>query len=259
MSETFLIDRIPAIKLFSDMLEGKSNNRILRIVGAGKMGKSRLLREYRKLTLEKKAGDCALIDLRSKFQNYGDIVFQITQQVPVVEFTNFSNVQQQLSSAPKVEVTRSNLLFSTMSVNMPDQRDDSADEYARQKITSAFCKDISSAKLGHPTVLLFDTFDGASVNIQNWLNEQILVALFQMPNIYIVVAGRELPDLPDILLENSETYELSPVSLDDHMSYCSSLGLNVSQEVIEAFHDAFDGIPGLFSEYASKLKGKESL
>lgn len=257
MSETVLIDRVQAIKLFSEMLEGTKNIRVLRIIGAGKMGKSRLLREFRKLMREKWTGNCALIDLRSKFQSYGDIVFQISQQVSIVGYTNFLNTQQQLSSAPKVEVTKSNLLFSTMSVNMPDQRSDSVEEYARQKITSAFCKDISMATLGQPIVLLFDTFDGATVNIQNWLNEQVLVALFQIPKIYIVIAGRELPDLPNILTDNSETYVLPSVSLDDHMSYCSSIGLNVSKEVVEAFHEVFDGIPGLFSEYASKLKAKD--
>jgi hypothetical protein len=102
MSETFLIDRIPAIKIFSDMLDETSNKRILRIIGAEKMGKSRLMREYRKLTLEKWMGNCALIDLRLTFQSYGDIVFQITQQTPNIEYTNFSDAQQQLSTTPKV-------------------------------------------------------------------------------------------------------------------------------------------------------------
>jgi hypothetical protein len=176
MSDTVLIDRIVAIQKFSEMLEGTSNKRILRIVGSEKMGKSRLLREYRKLVQEKWKGNCALIDLRSKFQSYGDIVFQVTQQISIIEYSNFSDIQQQLSSAPKVEVNKTNLLFSTMSVSIPDQKNDSAEQYARQKITSAFCKDLSLAKLDHPAVLLFDTFDGAGINIQNWLNEQILLA-----------------------------------------------------------------------------------
>jgi hypothetical protein len=73
-----------------------------------------------------------------------------------------------------------------------------------------------------------------------------------------VLAGRALPDLPDTLLDSCETYQLPPVSLDDHISYCSSLGINASREIIEAFHEVFDGTPGLFSEYAPKLKEKES-
>jgi hypothetical protein len=80
MSDTILLDRIPAIKMFTLMLEG-NGMRVLRITSAEKMGKSRLLREFRKLCYEKWNGCCALIDLRSKFQSYSDIFFQLTQQV----------------------------------------------------------------------------------------------------------------------------------------------------------------------------------
>lgn len=95
MSETILIDRIAAIQKFTEMLEG-TNIRVLSITGAEKMGKSRLLREYRKLFFENWGSHCALVDLRSKFQSYSDVVFQITQQVSSLEFKNFSEVQLQI-------------------------------------------------------------------------------------------------------------------------------------------------------------------
>jgi hypothetical protein len=40
------------------------------------------------------------------------------------------------------------------------------------------------------------------------------------------------------------------------MSYCRSLDLKASDEIIEAFYEVFEGVPGLFAEYASKLKEK---
>ena len=81
MSDTILIDRVSVSKAFTLMLEG-NGTRVLRITGAEKMGKSRLLREFRKLSSKNWDGCCVLIDLRSKFQSYSDIVFQITQQIP---------------------------------------------------------------------------------------------------------------------------------------------------------------------------------
>ena len=77
MSETFLIDRVIAVQKFSDMLEGTSSKRILRIMGAEKMGKSRLLREYRRQSHERLDADCVLVDLKSSFQSYEDVIFQI--------------------------------------------------------------------------------------------------------------------------------------------------------------------------------------
>jgi hypothetical protein len=253
MSEIVLIDRLAAMAMFSGMLDGTSGNRLLRIIGAEKMGKSRLLREYRKMVQERWGGNCALIDLRSKFQTYSAIVFQVTQQTPNIRYAEFSEAQAQLFSAPKIELSDLNLFFSKLSVSLPDQSSDSAEEYARQRITSAFCEDLRSAQLDSPMVLLFDTFDGAAQNTQDWLSEQVLLPLLQIQNIYVVLAGRELPELPGLLASSSKTHTLPPVSLEDHIAYCTSLGINVSREVIEAFHRVFEGTPGLFSEYASKL------
>ena len=252
MSETILIDRVAAIQKFTDLLEG-ANIRVLRITGAEKMGKSRLLREYRKLSFENWDSHCALVDLRSKFQSYSDVVFQITQQISSLEFKNFSDVQFQIQSAPKVEIKKSSLLFSAMSVVLPDRQKDN-DEYIRHEVISAFCKDLKSANLGFPLVLLFDTFDSASTEIQNWLNEQFISSLIQIPKVFIVLAGRTLPDLPSIWCDTCESYILPPVTLEDHISYCDRLGITVSKEVIRAFHSVFEGTPGLFAEYAPKLK-----
>lgn len=256
MSETLLIDRILAVQRFTEMLDSSNKKRILRIIGAENMGKSRLMREFRKLSHEKWKGNCALIDLRSKFQSYSDIVFQITQQIPSIEYDNFLETQQQILSSSKVEIKGANLLLSTISVSMPEQKRNSDDEYIRQKITSSFCRDLYSAKLDCPTVLLFDTFDGAGSNVQNWLNEQFILAILQIPNIYLVLAGRYLPDLSNTWLDVCETYTLLPVTLADHISYCDRLGVDASIEVIEAFHKAFDGVPGLFAIYAPKLLEK---
>jgi hypothetical protein len=253
MSETILIDRILAVQKFTDMLEGTSKKRILRIIGEGKMGKSRLLQEFGKLSREKWKAHCAFTDLHLNLQGYSNIVYEITLQIPVVEYINFSETRQQISSSPKVEIKRLNLLFSSILVNIPDQKRNSDDEYIRQQITSSFYKDLYSANLDCPTVLLFDTFDSAGLNIQNWLNEQFFLAILQIPNVYLVLAGRSLREPPNAWLDICETYTLLPVTLEDYISYCNHLGINTSREIIEAFHKVFNGTPGLFAEYAPKL------
>lgn len=252
MSETILIDRVQALEKFLELLEGKNNKRILRITGIQKMGKSRVLREYRRLTIEKQKSHCALVDLRSKFQNYSDVVFQITNQLPLLKWAFSTEVKNQFLSAPKLEVKRVNLLFAAMSINLSEPENEINDKYNRQKITSAFCQDLRSFNLAS-MVLLFDTLDGATAPIQNWLNEQLMPAILQIPKIYVVFAGRVLPELPSNWEDVCDTYTLPPATLEDHMSYCESLGIKASKETIAAFYKVFDGTPGLFAEYASKL------
>lgn len=256
MSETILIDRIQAVQKFNNMLESSSTTRILRIIGEGKMGKSRLLQEFGKLSREKWNAHCAFINLRSKLQGYSKILFEIKVQIPVSDYANFLETQQQILSNPKVEIEKVNLIFSSLSVNMPDQKRNSDDEHIKQQITSSFCKDLHNASLDYPIVLLFDTFDNAGRNVQNWLNEQFFLEIKQIPHVYLVLAGRSLPEPHDALLDVCETYTLPPVTLDDYISYCDHLGINASREIVEAFHNVFNGTPGLFVEYAPKLKEK---
>ncbi len=245
-----MIDRVPVLEKFSEMLYGTGKERVLRIIGTENMGKSRLLREFRLLSNKKEGVCCALVDLRSKYQDYSDIVFQITQQMHFIEYRHFSEVQQQLLSRQNVNIKGLKTLLSTVSINAQEQR---SEDYDRQIITSSFCKDLRLAKFEYPAVLLFDTFDIASPKIQDWVIEQLLSALLQIPNIYVVIAGRSLPPPHAIWDDKCASFELLPVSLEDNIAYCNSLGINASIEIIKAFHDAFDGSPGLFSIYAPKL------
>lgn len=250
MSEAILIDRVPAIQRFSDMIEGTSNKRILRIVGIENMGKSRLLREFQLMSDRKWKAHCALVDLRSKYQSYSDIVFQVVQQISSIEYKNFFDTQQRLLEGPKVDMKGLRLLLSSISITMQEHKND---DYDRQLLTSSFCKDLRLAEVGCPIVLLFDTFEGASQKIQDWLTEQLLTSLIQIPNVFVVIAGRSLPEPPSTWRDSCLLFELLPVSLDDSISYCKRLGINADVDIIKAFHDAFEGSPGLFSTYAPKL------
>jgi hypothetical protein len=256
MSEIILIDRKPVVQEFLNLLGSSKGKRILRITGAEKMGKSRLLREFRNISQESSNSHCTLVDLKSKFQNYGDVIFQITQQLTVLEFKNVVEVQQEMPSPAKIEMNKLNLLLSRISVNLLNDQNDTIDSQKRQKLTSAFCRDLKDAQITKPILLQFDSFDCASPKIQDWLNEQLISSLVQIPMVYIILAGRTLPDFPTILEGICDSYVLLPVTLEDHISYCEKLGINISEEVIKAFHDAFNGTPGLFAEYTSRLEKK---
>jgi len=257
MGDTILIDRIPAILKFSAMLEGNSGKRILRIIGTAKMGKSRLLREYKRLALEKEKAYCVLVDLKSKFQNYEDILFQVIRQLSWLEFKNYLGIQQQIIDSNKVEVKGLNLLWSAVSINLANTQSDSIDGQNRQRLTSAFCQDLIGIELKKPLIIQFDSFDSANPKIQDWVLEQLIPSLLQISLSYIVIAGRTLPEEKEMWVDYCDSYLLQPVTLQDHITYCNNMGIQTSEDVIKAFHNVFDGIPGLFAEYANKLKKEE--
>jgi len=254
MPDILLIDRKPAMNHFVNMLDGTSTKRVLRITGPEKMGKSRLLREYSRLSKEHWRAQCALSDLRSKLQGFDDILFNITQHIGSVYFPNYRATQGERTQ-PRIEISRLSQLFSLLNINMAENK--TSEEQHRRRITSAFMQDLHLMPPNIPVILLFDAYEEASANIQDWINEQLISGLIQLPNVYIVLAGRNLPEVPQTWLDVCFSYELPPVLFEDQKDYCIRVGIDLEDDVIRAFHEAFDGRPGLFAEYTSKFPIKK--
>ncbi len=91
MSENLLIGRSLATDRFREMLAGSRRERILRVTGDEKMGKSRLMREYRHIAEEEFRAQSALIDLRSqlKKKNQGNVLDTVCQQIGLTSFLDF--------------------------------------------------------------------------------------------------------------------------------------------------------------------------
>jgi hypothetical protein len=250
MSDTTLIDRKPAIAMFMSMFDSAPNKRVLRVTGLEKMGKSRVLREYFRIAREQWRAQCTLSDLRSKLQSCDDILFSITEQIGAVYFPNYQAIQNNPVS-PKIDIRGVGQLLSILNVTNVQNKD--AEEQYRRRITSAFIKDLRCMPANIPIVLLFDAFEEANIQLQHWINEQLISGLIQLPNVYIVLAGRNLPEAPQTWLDTCQSYDLPPVRFEDQKEYCLLNGISLDDDVIFAFHEAFDGKPGLFAEYTVKF------
>lgn len=254
MSDIILIDRVDVVKKFTEMINKANERKMLRVLGAEKMGKSRVIREFRRITSQNENMSYALVDLRSKYQNYCELMFQIVQQITEVEFRNFTEAQRQAILDSKPEIKGLNMLLSSASINLSNHQSDTREQYHRHRTTVAFCTDLKCANLDRPIVLMFDTFDSASTTIQDWINEQFIPALLKVSNVFVVIAGRVLPDVPSSLEDICESYMLESVSLNDHKLFCTQFGIDISDETLADFHEVFEGTPGLFAEYVTKLK-----
>lgn len=255
MTDSFLIDRVPPISLFRDMLSGAQQLRILRILGEAKMGKSRLIREYRRIVIQEWNGHCALVDhYRSKLQSYDDILHTIVQQLGSQHFPNYQAVYNELVNQAKVDIKGLAALFSTISVNTSGRNE------ARQwrKLTMAFLEDLQKTSSIAPIVLLFDAFEKSDEQVQSWLYEHFMTGIYQMPHVWIVVAGQQIPS-PLLTWEHTcHTYLLPPVSIDDHRAYCAEIGAELSDDFIEKCHKMFQGKPGLIVEFVGTSFGRKA-
>lgn len=253
MTDSFLIDRIPATSLFRDMLNGTQHIRILYITGEAKMGKSRLIREYQRIALHEKNGSCALVDHhRSKLHTYDDLLHTIVQQIGPKRFPKYKEVHDELSKRSNVEINAFAVLFSRISANTSGK--DEARE--RRRLTAALLEDLQDMPSLIPVILLFDAFEKCDEQSRNWLFEHLMTGTCQIPHVWVVVAGQQVPP-PLLTWEHAcTTYPLLPVSLDDHRTYCSEIGAELSDEKIEMCHHMFEGKPGLFVEFVGTHFGR---
>lgn len=251
MSDSILVDRIEVINIFNSMVDAAQPAHVLRMTGSEKMGKSRLMREFRHIAEDQWHAKCALVDLRSTAQDYNDILFSITEQLGIEYFPNYKSVRENLSTQPRVEVGRVNQLLSALTIYT--EHSENIEAQQKRRLTSSLLQDFKAIPSNSRIVLLLDAFEQASISVQSWINEQLVIGLCRLRNIYIVLAGRTLPQPPVNWEDTCHSYDLLAVSLNHHREYCIKLGIKVSDDTLSAFHEAFEGKPGLFVEYASKL------
>jgi len=252
-----LIDRQPAINLFRAMLGGKRRERILRLVGDPKMGKTHMLRVYRHTAEEEFGARCALIDLRSKVQDSSDLLHAAVQQLGSSCFESYQTIHDEWARRPHVQIRGLTALLSI--VLLRSERTGQTEQLQRQRLTRAFSRDLAAAPATPPIVLLFDAFEQADRSVQAWLDDDLMVGLSRIPHVWVVVAGRTLPAPLATWQDTCCLHQLLPVSLDDHRWYCTNIEADLSDDQIVAFHVAFDGKPGLFVELVTPKFGRRGI
>lgn len=212
MSENLLIGRSLATDRFREMLAGSLRERILRVTGAEKMGKSRLMREYRHIAEEEFRAQSALIDLRSQLQkkNQGDVLHIVCQQIGPTSFPQYRTVRDEISTQNTVQVRRVTQLFSRIVIRNESDKD--VQENQRRRLTEAFLQDLKAMPSQLLILLLFDSIEQADTQVRVWVNEHLLLGLSRLLNVYTVIAGRHLPEPSAAWQDLSIDYELPPVN-----------------------------------------------
>lgn len=215
----WFVDREEQRKRFLQMLADETRKRIMVVKAPPDMGKSWLILRIRHdcrtravpvahlnflddltwdyLTIVRKARD----DLGpAAFNHLTRVINQLTgKQVQVnVEQLNVSvNIQNSQISDSPINVAATDVIGDEF--NVVQAESEAARRNIEFRVTEAFFVCLSALAEGEKVVFLIDSVESAPPEAMRWIQTQLLLRIRdgQSPNVIVVMAGRETPDLQD--------------------------------------------------------------
>jgi len=225
------------LRLFDRMIAGQTGERILLLEARGEMGKSTLLTAFERRC----PADipCVLIDLKGQANGLHEVFYRLCDALGWEQFPHFVQCVQGLA---QITVCRNILVGGQIQVAL--QAPDEAGRQARRaELTQALFDDLHAWR--GRLVLIFDTYEQADPEVQDWLAGPCLGRVRRMANLVVVIAGRRVPK------ESSEWaaccchHRLGNIEdVEAWWTYVNRQGLPVRREWVEGYCVALQGHPG---------------
>ncbi len=257
--ETFLmhhptIDGEEILDIFHQLMQTNSDQRVLRLMGQAKLGKSHLLTKVFPVLAQQEQAACrhAILDLRSQAQGVPDVLHSACGQLGDEDFGGYLAEYKAWRNRPRIEATGLQALLSKISISARDETDES--RRVIPDLTLAFVNDLRR-RPGQPVLLLFDAVDNAAEATRVWLMDSLLVQLAGLPHVRCVVAGRTLPDAAGAYAMACYSYELRPVTEENaYIRFCELHETGLVEQSIRDIARACGYSPGLFAELAQSYR-----
>src|SRR5215216_5999463 len=162
------IDREEAIIHFRQLLELESPLRILRLVGAPKMGKTHLLTKVFRRIAEQQAAHCTVIDLRNPQQTITTHLHNTCSQIGYCHFPTFDRAYTEWLNRPQIQITGLRAIFANFSVRASSESFNT--DHVIPHLTRCFVSDLQKLN-ARIVVLIFDQMDNVAPETQAWLME----------------------------------------------------------------------------------------
>jgi hypothetical protein len=242
------------LALFHELMQPDSDQRVLRLMGQAKLGKSHLLTKVFPTLARQEQAACrhAILDLRSQAQGVPDVLHSACGQLGDESFGGYLTEYKTWRDRPRIETRGLQALLSKISISAHGE----ADEIRRviPDLTLAFVNDLRN-RPQQPVLLLFDAVDNAAEPIRDWLMDSLLVQLAPLPHVRCVAAGRTLPDAAGGYAAVCEHYELQPVKEDEaYIRFCQLYGIVMVEQSIRDFARGCGYAPGLFAELTQSFR-----
>ncbi len=221
-----LLNRYEEQETFRAMLRGQRVERLMLVAGEAGQGKSYLLRGFEVIAAEEGA-PCLYLSLEEPDLDPATLLDRLADWPD-----RLTDCQDRTHFA-----TYKAARFEVAGLSLPDNAEEQA---SRQRtLTEAFFTDAPGV---FPTTiaLLLDSYERAGYMLQTWLEAEFLVRWTQTTGSVVVVAGRQVPDLP---FDQICLYTLTGLELHEWRNCAQFMGLYLSEEVLSTLHILFDGIP----------------
>jgi ATP/maltotriose-dependent transcriptional regulator MalT len=223
------VDRERELEIFNRMIAGTNARHIFVITAPSGMGKTQLVREFRRICSEKPGARVGMVRLDAGVEDPIDVLGRLATRFGIDDFLTFTaaNLELARGAAPSLRSEKAQL----------------------QHVTQAFIADL--ARLADssegPTLLIFDAFNDRSRVVEAWLENHLLSAVAHRRSINVVVAGQTSPQLlDDEVTEQSEVGMLGPENVRE---WAERLELRLSEERIQTLYLASgEGFPRLLRD-----------
>lgn len=253
MTREIPVDREDEIRDFTEMLSGKTEERILLIEAQSGMGKTILLGEFGYQKPKKIA--FAKIDFKTGSTSIAELVSRLRDKLGGK--SKFPNLGKELQGvlSPSISVS-SNLMFGKNQIEAYlNAKDEQEHQVRLSALTDAFFADIRAfGKL----LLIFDTYEKSDESVKKWISDSFLSRAQNSPNIYLVIGGQVVPE--DNFEWDCIRRPLKGIPHEHWHQYAESKGMKFHAEYIRACCDIYEGHPLKVKSYldGSPQKGANS-
>jgi hypothetical protein len=137
------------------------------------------------------------IQLRGSTVDVAEIFYRAGRAVSWEWLKQFTGQVAQLQQAASVKIDRNWLLGINNHINVALQADSPQDRsYRRAALTEAWFEDVQA--LPEPFLVVFDTYEAATAEIQEWLSGPFLARVATADAVRVVIAGQSVPDKHNI-------------------------------------------------------------
>lgn len=186
---TIIADYEAERRAILDLFQPECACRIVLLRGASGSGKSTLLRHC----LENCPPQASYLSYDFKGDiPVAEVFYRAGQRLTWPRLPALTQQVAQMQEAPSVKVDSNWLAGINNRINVALHAESPADrEHRRALLTNAFFDDLQA--FDRPVVMVFDTFEKASTEVQRWLGGPVLARAAFINNVRVVIAGQEAP------------------------------------------------------------------
>lgn len=181
--------------LFRALLTDDCDRRILLFRGVSGVGKSALLRAcVAEARQRAKQIHCVPIQLKDSAISVAEVFYRLGDEMGWEHFPRFLEQVAAFQQTPSVKIEKNVMLGQAQTISVALHAEHQADRSHRQAaLTDACFQDLRA--LPKPLLLVLDTYEIATSDVQQWLSGPFLVRAAKTIQVRVLIAGQSTPNL----------------------------------------------------------------